>query len=394
MPSKRNLTMKMISGLSAPATGRMLVYDAGQANLLLSITANNVRSWYWYGRFRGRPIRHHLGRWPDISVEAARKAAKATAGLVANGVDPRREKVQPASLQSLFDRWLIHAKLVKRTWQADEKLWQSCFGSLKARKLEDLTSAVVAAWHTTLGRERGTVLANRARALLSAIFSKASQLGFTGPNPCAGVPRFPEQSRERFLMAEEMRPFFAAVKAEPPDWRDFWLLVLFTGARRGNVAAMEWAELDLLNGLWHIPAAKTKNKKPAVVVLPPPAVDTLKARHGDRGDSPFVFPGPGAAGHIKDPRKSWARVCAAAGITDLHPHDLRRTNGSWQANQGASLHIIGQALGHADHRSTAIYSRLQVEPVRLSVSRAVTAMIEAGEPPAERGVGARRRRAK
>ena len=56
-------------------------------------------------------------------------------------------------------------------------------------------------------------------------------------------------------------------------------------------------------------------------------------------------------------------------------HDLRRSLGSWQAALGASLVVIGKSLGHADLKSTQVYSRLQLDPIKESVSRAADAMM-------------------
>jgi hypothetical protein len=78
-----------------------------------------------------------------------------------------------------------------------------------------------------------------------------------------------------------------------------------------------------------------------------------------------------------DPRKAWARITAAADVDDLHIHDLRRSQASWQAALGFSLAIIGKALGHADLKSTQVYSRLQLDPVKEAVSKASDAMLDA-----------------
>lgn len=59
-----------------------------------------------------------------------------------------------------------------------------------------------------------------------------------------------------------------------------------------------------------------------------------------------------------------------AGLTNLQIHDLRRTNGSYQAIDGTSLTIIGKSLGHKSPQSTAIYARLSDDPVKESLSRA------------------------
>jgi integrase len=73
-----------------------------------------------------------------------------------------------------------------------------------------------------------------------------------------------------------------------------------------------------------------------------------------------------------------ATLLKTAGIENLRIHDLRRTLGSWQARTGASLPIIGKSLNHKTHQATAIYARLDLDPVRQSVNTATAAMMEAG----------------
>lgn len=68
----------------------------------------------------------------------------------------------------------------------------------------------------------------------------------------------------------------------------------------------------------------------------------------------------------------------SARMANLRIHDLRRTLGSWQAKTGASMAIIGKSLNHKNQATTAIYARLDLDPVRQSVNTATTAMMEAG----------------
>ena len=82
------------------------------------------------------------------------------------------------------------------------------------------------------------------------------------------------------LPATQRRHFLVLVTAVflvAADYRAFLLLCLFTASRRGNVASMEWAELDLENAVWHIPATKTKNKRPTSISLCAPALAILTA---------------------------------------------------------------------------------------------------------------------
>lgn len=235
----------------------------------------------------------------------------------------------------------------------------------------------------------GPGAANRTLALIGAMFGKAAALGFTGPNPARGVKKFPSHSRERFLHADELPRFFKAVSEEPNGtMRDFVWLALFTGARRANVQAMRWDQLNLERGTWRIP--QTKSGDPQTVHLPAPALEILKRRQAesesDEADSknPWVFPGRGRSGHLEEPKGAWNRICERAGLGvglkgGVVIHDLRRTLGSWQAATGANLPVIGKSLGHKQQNTTAIYARLDLDPVRQAVDKATAAMLAAAE---------------
>ncbi len=75
--------------------------------------------------------------------------------------------------------------------------------------------------------------------------------------------------------------------------------------------------------------------------------------------------------------KNWEQLKQAANLKDLRLHDLRRTMGSWQAKTGASLVVIGKSLNHKDPTATAIYARLDMDPVRESMTTAASAMFVA-----------------
>jgi len=78
---------------------------------------------------------------------------------------------------------------------------------------------------------------------------------------------------------------------------------------------------------------------------------------------------------LADPKKAWGRILKDAGIDNLRIHDLRRTLGSYQAATGANGYIIGKSLGHRSQQSTAIYARLNLDPVRDSVNKATDVML-------------------
>ena len=56
-------------------------------------------------------------------------------------------------------------------------------------------------------------------------------------------------------------------------------------------------------------------------------------------------------------------------IDDVRLHDLRRTLGSWLAQSGNSLHLIGKVLNHSDIKTTAIYARFGEDSVRAALEQ-------------------------
>ena len=86
-----------------------------------------------------------------------------------------------------------------------------------------------------------------------------------------------------------------------------------------------------------------------------PAVEILKSLPVTEGN-PYVLPGRNGLGHLVNIDKPWRRIRKAAGLEDVRLHDLRRTVGSWLAQDGISLHLIGKVLNHADAKTTAVYA--------------------------------------
>ncbi len=390
-------TKRLLASLPPPEQGREYWYDAGCPNLALCITHTGERTFYRSGRVHGRYVRLLLGKFPAITVDKARELCTTAAARIAEGQDPheaRKLAREEATLGELFDYWLEWARQHKRTWQEDQRQYEAFLKPWAGRRLSSITRRDVEALHATIGEKRarsdgkrgrklgGPYIANRVLGLLRAAYTRADRLGYQGNNPAVGIEKFPEEQRDRFLSGQELKAFFASLAAEPQLYQDFFTLALLTGARRGNLQAMRWDDLDLAAALWRIPGEESKNGQVIVLPLIPMAVDILRRRQSERDTAcPWVFPAgrrDSKSGHLVEPKRTWARICKRALLEDVRPHDLRRTLGSWQAGAGASMAIIGRSLGHRPGSpATAVYARLELDPVRASVETAAAAMLEA-----------------
>ena len=433
MAERIKFTDRAIAALLPPASGQRAEYaDTETDGLRLRVTSSGVKTFSLLRRIRNGPMeRVTLGRFPvALKTEAARTRAAKLNGIIADGANPaevkRAHKGEP-TFAGLFKEYLErHAKPRKRTWREDDQKYRDYLEKPLARKkVSRVSRADLAAIHSAITRAGHPTVANRVKDLVSSVFGRAIAWGYLDSNPAKGIEDNAEKSRERFLKPGELPRLFAALNGEANTaFRDYFLLALLTGARRNNVVAMRWTDLDLERGEWVIP--RTKNGEPQRVPLVPEAVAILKSRQETAPEGArYVFPAARSdskLGHMSGERKAWLRLLERDeiaqlsqrieakggkpdGAADEHPtqtlqrlrrvatrlkintdgarlddiriHDLRRTMGSWQARTGASLAIIGKSLGHKSQQATAVYARLDLDPIREAMETATTAMLRA-----------------
>jgi integrase len=393
MMPKINLTKKFIERLPTPNQKRLLVNDSQTRGLGVMVMPSGHKSFFWYRKLAGYPTWRTIGQFPDMSVEGARAKASEYNSDTADwksknyeGPSPferHREITLNTALENYLEKHLKgksrdpdHA--VKDTrWQIDKYA-----ASLKGRTLSSIRREHLRLLHSSVGEKHGKFTANRLLQTVRAIFNHALRTElWGGQNPAVGIEPFHEQSRERFLQPNEFPKFLKALTTEMnADLRDLVLLAVFTGARRSNLLAMRWEELDLQRGLWNIPL--TKNGSPHTLPLTDEATKILMDRRRNRENEQeaWVFPSPTSqSGHREDPKRAWQQFRKRAGIADVRLHDLRRTLGSFEAGAGVSLITIAKTLGHQSTDATQVYSRLHLEPVRAAVNLATGAMIAAGK---------------
>ncbi len=382
MENKINFTKTIIDALSKPESGKRDTYhDIKTLGLQLRVTTSGIKTFSVYRRIKGgNPERVTLGRYPDMTIEQARKSAAEINLHIISGKNPAdrlREAKREMTLSDLFQEYMERRAAFNRRPDKPKATYRLYLSDWGNRKLSTIRHEEVDRLHKKIGRNNGQVTANIVLKLLHVMFNKAINEWriWKGENPAHGIAKFPEQSRDRFLQSDELPEFFEAVaKEENETIRDYVLMSLLTGARRSNVLAMRWQDINFDRAEWRIEV--TKNGTPQTITLSPEAIEVLQSRKPSDG-AIFVFPGSGKSLHLEEPKKGWKRILERAGIEDLRLHDLRRTLGSWQAKTGASLAIIGKSLNHKNQNTTAIYARLDLDPVRESVNTATSAMMVA-----------------
>jgi len=261
-------------------------------------------------------------------------------------------------LEEVYILWFNDYGIDKKTAREDERKWavyiRPTFGRLEIDSL-DYTS--VRQWHRQITTQRGPVMANRALTLLTTVCRYAvSALRITTVDPTAAVRANTERSRTRYLTPVEVSGIFRALdtfRAKDPKGCAFIELAALTGARKGELESVSWGDI-------HENVIVLKNHKtdeltgrPRVIHLPQAARDVL-ARLKTGAPASLVL------GH--SPRGLWDRVREAAGLWDVHLHDLRHTLASILiSHHGASLKDVADLLGHTNTGTANRYAHLMQE---------------------------------
>jgi integrase len=171
------------------------------------------------------------------------------------------------------------------------------------------------------------------------------------------------------VRADHLPRFFAAVRAlTNPIAADYLTLLLFTGLRREEAAALTWDHIDLNTRVIRIPGEQTKAGRKLDLPMTDYVHDLLAARKAI-GKAKFVFPSNSSAGYLAEPKFFLNQVALATGIR-ISAHDLRRTYITVAESTDISPLALRALVNHSLGNSvTEGYIQMTAERLREPASR-------------------------
>jgi integrase len=367
-------------------------WDDAMPGFGVRVKPSGVKSYIIQYRRGSISKRMTIGSCALFRLEQARERARRLLSAAKDGEDPaaKRDKARKApSVSDMADRYLAeHAELRKKpsSLSADRRNIANHVRPLLGKlRVQDVTSedidqflrkvqAGVTAKDEKLGKRSrrivrgGAGVANRCVAMLSKMFNLAERWKMRplGSNPCRGLEKFKESKVERFLSTEELGRLGDALRSyelSPYAVAAIKLLV-FTGARLGEVLALRWDRINFERGEVRLEDSKTGAK---TLHLPPPALEVLSELPRTEGN-PYVIVGAKAGSPLVNLEKPWRVIRKMAGLDDVRLHDLRHAFASVAASSGMGLPIIGKMLGHSQAATTARYAHLASDPVKAAAA--------------------------
>ncbi len=299
-----------------------------------------------------------------LKAKALRAALMAAEGVAPTGPDPH----QGRTFDELLLAYLGEVTPTKRAPERDRYSAKHLQPIFTGQALAKIGVAEVRAYikqRQGEGASAGTL--NKEIGLMSAAVNWAKrELEWDLANPWESRRLSEPPGRTRWLTKDETDQLLAAARnsharAHLPA---FILLCLHTGLRRDEALGLEWSRVDLIRNRLHLGQLDQKNNTVSEIPLNATAREVLISRAAFRAqwcpDSPWVFSRRSGA-RIASVKKSFAAACSAAGIEDCHPHDLRRTCGSWLVQAGIDVGRVARILRHADVRVTQkVYAHLRM----------------------------------
>lgn len=422
--TKKMLTDRIVHDLPVPASGMSVVRDSKVRGFGVRVLPSGTRAFILDYSSAGRRRIYTIGKFPEWKTIPARTHASELKHRIRyEGFDPADELKAGRNAPTVADICKQfeeeHLPKLRASTRAgyERMLRKEIVPRWGNRKVTDVQFEDVARIHRAITARGSPAVANFFTAVCSKLFNYAIQLRAIARNPVKGVEHNREEPRNRYLSKMEIASLIKALtQYADQDIADIFRLLLFTGARRGEVLAATWEQFDLNEGKWVKPGHATKQKTEHRVPLAAPA-RALLAKRREKANAElkrikreihkapaeerlalqkrinwietFVFPArDGKTGHITEIKKAWSSICKTAGIVfreemvdertgetrikETHSariHDLRHTAASVLASSGASLPLIGQLLGHTQVATTQRYSHLFDEAQREAVER-------------------------
>ena len=411
------LTPARIAAFTCPeGKSQAFLRDAEQPGLGLRVTPSGTKAYIFQGKLAGQVIRMTLDDAQALTLSEARDKAAALRIQIREGRDPRvakaeitaadiakRKKTKQAKTPAL-EAWQAYIKARASKWserhKADhetmsreggqeikrgrregmpEKKEPGILLPLLGLPLSDITRDAVADWLEQQGHRptRARLALSLLGTFLNWCSDRPEYRNEVNPDACIRMKKdLPKpQAKDDCLQREQVKLWFDHVqRISNPIQSAYLQCLLLTGARRNEMAALRWDDLDLK---WNTLRIRDKVEGERTIPLTPHVkrlIEGLKParvvalRDDDVPEpSPFVFASAtSASGHITEPRIAHNQALRIAGLPALSLHGLRRSFGTLAEWVECPTGVVAQIMGH---KPTAIaekhYRRRPIDLLRV-----------------------------
>lgn len=397
-----NLTNGLLERAACPSgEAEVLLKDAEKPGLRLRIT-HAGKHWSFEARIKGKLLKRSLGAWPAIGLSEAREEAHRLRGMAERGIDPRDAEREQAAAKAaantaataktltvgeLWPLYLENGRPKRRDawkprYRADLEAMAAPGGEKKKRgqgvtrpgplypllalPLAGVNEDSLKSWYdreAVAGKHQAARALMMFRGFLRWCAARPEYRNLTDRDAgkaAAIVENLPSSTRRTdALEAAQVPGWWAGVEQLSNRTASAYLrALLLTGARREELAALTWENVDFQ---WRKLTIADKVEATRTIPLSPYVAHMLATlpRVG-----PYVFASTGKAGRITDTRNSHAKALQSAAIEGLTIHGLRRSFSLLGEAAGAPAGAIAQVMGHKPSATAEGYRPRSIDALR------------------------------
>lgn len=370
-------TATYLSGLK-PKAKRYVVTEGN--GFYIEVMPTGEKSFRYRYRLNGKREKVTIGSYPSMTLKVAHIKHATMLEKVNLGESPAHTK-REARLQAaaglnpqdtfahMAEKWveqrLKHSN--KNSRQDETYIRRDIIPIIGSKPLQAVTTRDV--WccvEAVKARGHGQA-ARRVLSVLKRVFTYAISNGLTHANPASTVRPIDialTKTRSRVLSAREIPSWLHAIETSSiaRSTKLGLRFLLLVPARKGELIAAKWSDVDFGANTWDIPEHGSKNRTPLRHKLPDQAMTVLRALKQLAMDSQWVLPSSRGLG--KNHISSSTMNTAVRGITGLPQgvvvHDLRRTVRTYLSELGVASNVAELCLNHRPTGVRGVYDRSEL----------------------------------
>lgn len=259
---------------------------------------------------------------------------------------------------NLSDTTIINYKCQLNKYILDE-IGKHSLNNLKKLHIQDLANKLYEQYNLSSKTIKNYI------NLISSILEKAIEWNYLKENVAKNVTipknyNKPKKEQEIYNN-EEIKKLFETLQNETDPFKTMVYISFYTGARRGEVLALRWKDIDFDNNIIHIIQNKirkvdgtkikeTKNKRSRSFVAPQVLMTKIKEIYNNQNKEDLLF-----NYYPATYTRMWQNFIKKHNLKYITLHDLRHTNGSILASKGVDIVTIAKRLGHLPATASAYY---------------------------------------
>ena len=361
MDRKFNFTQARIKGLTEPEKGRVDYYDKDVKQLICRVSHTGSKSFIVSKRTNGKLKNVTIGKFPDVTVIAARKKAQTILTDLNLGIDPtaakRKSKAAQTKLSDVLELYIEDRDLKPLTIKDYWSKLKLGFSDWMERPVSDITEDMVLQRHKKITKTGKTTANTTMRVLrLTMNYAKATNMIDSAPTDIIKKARLWHKNnrKDTVIPSIELKAWHEAVEALPNQRAKVYLLAaLYTGFRSKELLTIEWQHVDLKSKT--IRLIDPKNRIDRTFPIPEPLFPFINSLQSQTGAYKWLF----TSNHIKYttaeelkngkpmavPTKAIKTVTKSTGI-DFSSHDCRRTFATIAEAVNLPLTMIKRLTNH------------------------------------------------